>query len=67
MHAQRRSKFLNTQTELFVQLMVVRLCRVGWWEVKTLYGASMERGLTVLEIVVAALSVNALEMIAAVV
>jgi hypothetical protein len=69
MHAQRRSELLNTHAELFVQLllMVIRLIRESWRQVKALYGASVERGLTVLEIVVAALSVDALQVIVAVV
>jgi hypothetical protein len=67
MHVQRRSKLLNAQTEPLVQLLVlIRLSRVGWGKVEALDGAAVERRLTVLEVVVAALSVDALKVVAVV-
>lgn len=58
-----RAELLYAQAELLVELIM--LIRVGWRKVKTFHRASMERGLTVLKIVVAALPIDAVHWIAA--
>lgn len=58
-----RPELLYAQAELLVELIM--LIRVGWRKVETFHRTSMERGLTVLEIVVAALPIDAVHWIAA--
>lgn len=48
-------------------MMVIRLICEGWRQVEAFYRAPMERGLTVLKIIVASLSVDALHWVVAVV
>lgn len=58
-----RCELLSTQAEFPVQLMrAALLIRIGRRQVETFYRTSVERGLTVLEIVVAALSIDALHV-----
>lgn len=51
---------MNAQAELFAQLLILMAC-IGWRQVETLNRTAMKRRLTILKVIVAALTVDTMK------